>query len=187
MITNFEKQRVDHYDKLSMAYGLTIQNHRFTFLHNYPTYKALDCQLTNPRTSGGDCGKQKLTGLGSSLDFMKKDLDYACGSGMMVSLIFHDYADSFCREGVRDNECNAFLEKVSGSCVLAVFVGHLHTRVGLHDNTVLRNIKNKWSNDIPVLWTGSPEIQKWLRVKYFDTGLAAQVMHGTTEEGDALT
>eukprot|EP00931_Biecheleriopsis_adriatica_P085255 TRINITY_DN5957_c0_g2_i8.p1 TRINITY_DN5957_c0_g2~~TRINITY_DN5957_c0_g2_i8.p1 ORF type:complete len:1049 (-),score=85.90 TRINITY_DN5957_c0_g2_i8:203-3010(-) len=201
MMSNFKKEVVDHYEKASMAYGFTIGNHRFAMLQNYPTYEGRLNQLGDDihTQKNAGSGPKGIFGLRASLDWLEKDLEYACGSNMMVSLVFHDYGGNFCHDSVshpgiapstlafRATECNDFMDKVAGKCVLAVFVGHFHERVGNRDHlsrfvgSKRVPIKNKWNNTIPVLWTSSPEYKQWLRVKYDPMGFTVQEMIGGTE------
>ncbi|CAD7953152.1 unnamed protein product [Amoebophrya sp. A120] len=59
---------------------------------------------------------------------------------------------------------------VRDSCVVAVVNGHCHERIGWEVKNSWKSV-NKWGDDVPFLFAGSPAMNTWLRMEF--TGRAS--------------
>ena len=69
---------VDHYDHDSAAYAVKYGKIRFVHLHNYPTFR-----------------RSELTGVASTLHFLKEEVEWANRTGDYLVLMIHDVGNKF--------------------------------------------------------------------------------------------
>eukprot|EP00438_Fugacium_kawagutii_P012671 Skav207513 [mRNA] locus=scaffold907:65572:76953:- [translate_table: standard] len=148
---------VDHYEKKSAAYAVKYGRVRFAMLHNYPTFR-----------------RTELTGVASTMGFLKKQVELAEQNDEYLVLVMHDATDHFgyqywFKQVARHDY---YSEVLTGSRTIAVFAGHLHPQGGFKralssfvldsrhrtdekDSNI--NVKNAWGDEIPVMLNWAAE------------------------------
>jgi len=97
-IPRFDPQRVVRYHAQSLAYSWEEGNYHFVHVHYYPNFE------------------HSKIGLGSSMEWLQRDLDLAYAAGLATVLFVH------AAQGL-----NQVMERIlSGRRVVAIFAGHTH-------------------------------------------------------------
>jgi len=153
---------IDHYEKKSAGYAVKYGRIRFAMLHNYPTYRRIE-----------------LTGVASTMGFLKKQVKLAEENDEYLVLVMHDATDHFgfqywFKQVARHDY---YSEVLTGSRVIAVFAGHLHPqggfkrvvldsrhRTNVSDSNV--NVKNAWGDEIPIMLGWAAEYMRFLTVQF---------------------
>jgi len=153
--------RVDHYDESSAAYTVSFGKLRAVVLHNYPTYAATEAQVSPGRS---------LEGIGTSMAFLKKEIDLAEATGAYLLLVIHDIGDHL-PEKSTSAEFVEFEALVTGTRVLGIFAGHYHSFGGHHRNLASAKatnaqVRNKWGDKIPVIRSFAPDQRKFMVLDY---------------------
>jgi cytolysin (calcineurin-like family phosphatase) len=143
----------------SLAYSWDTGNVHFVQLNNYPLYE------TN--FSGFITGNpiRKRMRIQNSLDWLEADLIKARNAGKAIVLNYHDpsghWAESYTSE-VYESRKARFIKMLKTYHVSAVFVGHLHGRIG---RTTDKNLVNMYGS-VPVFFSGSASQGKYLLAKF---------------------
>lgn len=149
---------VDHYHKDSAAYAVKYGKIRFVHLHNYPTFR-----------------RQELTGVASTLGFLKDEVEQAEKTGDYLVLMIHDIGNKF-SSNYNVDRVNYFLEITEGARILAMFAGHWHssggqvwshktfadTRYVDETGRPTRQMLNAWGEEVQVVRGYAPDKQKFL-------------------------
>jgi len=153
---------VDHYEHASAAYAVKNGKIRFVHLHNYPTFR-----------------RQELTGVASTMGFLRKEVIESNRTGDYLVLMIHDIGNKF---GWTDNvdRMNYFLDITQGARILAMFAGHWHGWGGMvpgwstfwdsrhpltdeaGNSKGHASMKNAWGEEVPIVRGYAPDKQKFL-------------------------
>ncbi|CAE7845130.1 unnamed protein product [Symbiodinium necroappetens] len=146
---------VDHYDKDSAAYTVRYGRIRFVHLHNYPTYR-----------------RRELTGVASTMDFLKDEVAEAERTKDYLVLLIHDVNGHFAPWDTDDqvDRYSYFSEVVAGSRTIAVFSGHFHpiggmrtgTWAHLRDSRTQEDLVNAFGESVPSLRGYAPDYSAFL-------------------------
>lgn len=146
---------VDHYDKDSAGYTVRYGRIRFVHLHNYPTYR-----------------RRELTGVASTMDFLKSEVAEAERTKDYLVLLIHDVNGHFAPWDTDDqvDRYSYFSEVVAGSRTIAVFSGHFHpiggmragTWAHLRDSRTQEDLVNAFGESVPSLRNYAPDYSAFL-------------------------
>ncbi|CAD7953150.1 unnamed protein product [Amoebophrya sp. A120] len=113
-----------------------------------------------------------LNGLRHSVDWLREELRKTCGdpewqasspNGSRYAVLFlHIFTRGAAHKGMTHEVIN---DLVDDSCVIAVVNGHMHGNVGWPNRHVWKS-RNKWNEDVPFLFSGSPALNTWLRMEF---------------------
>eukprot|EP00435_Cladocopium_sp_Y103_P022034 s1128_g5.t1 len=153
---------VDHYEKKSAAYAVKYGLIRFVMLHNYPTYR-----------------REELTGLASTMGFLKKQVALADENDEYLVLVMHDATNHFGFQHwfKQADRHDYYSEVLTGSRTIAVFAGHLHPSGGFkrfvsdsrhrtEDADSKVNVKNAWGDEIPIMLNWAAEYMRFVTVQF---------------------
>lgn len=147
LVSNFPSSSMTSYDDGSLAYSWDIGRYHFVQLHNFPTY-------TYPEI-----------GLGSSIEWLRQDLQRAYDAGKRSVINLHDYGEHM-------SSYNAdFLGAISGKNVIAVFAGHLHSQNGYVGSVA--------QTQIPLFRSGAAEYNTFLLVEFGRNHMTVGVIDST--------
>mmetsp|Transcript_41576 Transcript_41576/g.65923 ORF Transcript_41576/g.65923 Transcript_41576/m.65923 type:complete len:227 (+) Transcript_41576:57-737(+) len=131
-------------------------------LHNYPTFRRVE-----------------LTGVASTMGFLKKQVELAEKNDEYLVLVMHDATQHFgfqywFKQVARHDY---YSEVLTGSRTIAVFAGHLHPQGGFkrmvldsrhrteeQDSNI--NVKNAWGNEIPIILNWAAEYMRFETVQF---------------------
>lgn len=153
---------VDHYEKKSAAYAVKYGRVRFAMLHNYPTFRRVE-----------------LTGVASTMGFLKKQVELAEKNDEYLVLVMHDATDHFGYQHWFNQVArhDYYSDVLTGSRTIAVFAGHLHPQGGFkrmvsdsrhrteeEDSKI--NVKNAWGDEIPIMLNWAAEYMRFETVQF---------------------
>jgi cytolysin (calcineurin-like family phosphatase) len=139
----------------SLAYSWETGNVHFVQLNNYPLY-----EKTFSGYALGDPTLKRMR-IRNSLDWLEADLTKARNSGKAIILNYHDpnqhWSDEYASSDYELRKAR-FLKMLKTYNVSAIFVGHLHDRVGRADIRMY--------GSTPVFFSGSASQGKYLLAKF---------------------
>lgn len=133
----------------SLAYSWEINNIHFVQLHNYPAY-----EYNWSGTPNGSVTQQTYD-IKSAMNWLENDLNQARKAGKGIILNMHDLGDHFSATNTPTAYAQ-FTDIVSKYEVAAIFIGHIHNRLGNYFNI----------GNTPVYYCGNPFNSNYLLVDF---------------------
>ncbi|TDJ08000.1 MAG: hypothetical protein E2O68_02800 [Deltaproteobacteria bacterium] len=134
--------------KGSLVYSWDIGKYHFVQLNNYPYYQ------TNFSTWNYGKARREYYSIKPNMNWLKNDLNRAKNAGKQIILNYHDPGDYWGRHR------QVFFNQLQHYPILAIFVGHVHERVG----KVWSEIVGR--RYVPVIFGGSAQYNNYVRANF---------------------